>query len=203
MQRKNHDFYKLKAKDLGEAVRIGMTLTAYSAYFKLNWRELFKGDFYYSRMRYGTCYLFVRPFEDHNYEPSDAWFIRMRRYDDGCFYPLEKDDVVAVTWEAYYEKLDRWITKEGVHVAFAMAAADKEMQDNRLAVPEALVPISARIAEMRQKTGLEPRQLASRLGCSISSVVRWENGMIIPTIQQIIKLARILGTTVEYLVNGE
>lgn len=55
------------------------------------------------------------------------------------------------------------------------------------------------IREYRLKAGLSQRKLAAQLGRSKDAVSSWERGQSLPSVPQLMKLAKILGTLAEAL----
>ena len=62
--------------------------------------------------------------------------------------------------------------------------------------------ISIRIQELRKQQNLSQGALAKALGISRQAVSKWENGASVPDMQNLILLAEILDTEVEYLASG-
>ena len=61
---------------------------------------------------------------------------------------------------------------------------------------------SDRIARLRKDRGLNQAQLAKKLGVSVDSVRRWEQGKRSPDVEMLRKIAQVLDTTVSY-ISGE
>ena len=59
------------------------------------------------------------------------------------------------------------------------------------------------IRTLRKRRGLTQEQLAEQLGISVMTVRRWEWGQRTPRAEELQKLAEALGTTTDYLLNGE
>ena len=53
--------------------------------------------------------------------------------------------------------------------------------------------MGAKIRQFREQLGMSQRQLAAALGLDPSAVCLWESGKSVPTIQNLIRLADILG----------
>lgn len=68
------------------------------------------------------------------------------------------------------------------------------MIDNRI--------VGARIARLRQNSGLTQQQLAAITGVSHQAVSKWESGAALPDIQTLLLLTRFFGVTVEQLLEG-
>ncbi len=62
--------------------------------------------------------------------------------------------------------------------------------------------IGERITELRKQQNLSQGQLASALGISRQAVSKWENGITVPDALNMIHLAEILDTDIEYLSTG-
>lgn len=60
-----------------------------------------------------------------------------------------------------------------------------------------------RIAQLRRKKGIKQEELAGMLGISPQAVSKWENDQTCPDVMTLPKLAKILDTTVDYLLSGE
>lgn len=58
---------------------------------------------------------------------------------------------------------------------------------------------SERLRQLRHKQNLSQEELADRVGVHANTVSSWENG-VIPKMQRLQALAKILGTTVTYLL---
>ncbi len=58
------------------------------------------------------------------------------------------------------------------------------------------------IAELRKEKGMTQEELGERLGVNSRSVSRWENGHGMPDISLLLKLAEVLGVTVQELLEG-
>ena len=61
---------------------------------------------------------------------------------------------------------------------------------------------SDRIARLRKNRGLNQTQLAKKLGVSVDSVRRWEQGKRSPDVEMLRNIAQVLDTTVSY-ISGE
>jgi len=62
--------------------------------------------------------------------------------------------------------------------------------------------IGERITELRKQQNLSQGQLASALDISRQAVSKWENGLAVPDALNMIHLAEILDTDIEYLSTG-
>lgn len=60
-----------------------------------------------------------------------------------------------------------------------------------------------RIVQLRRKKGIKQEELAQTLGVSPQAVSKWENDQTCPDVMTLPKLAKLLGTTVDYLLSGE
>ena len=63
--------------------------------------------------------------------------------------------------------------------------------------------LGALITELRKDNGMTQAQLAEKMGVTDKAVSKWERDLSCPDINSIPKLAEILGTTVEQLMQGE
>ncbi len=63
--------------------------------------------------------------------------------------------------------------------------------------------LGALITELRKENGMTQAQLAEKMGVTDKAVSKWERDLSCPDINSIPKLAEILGTTVEQLMQGE
>lgn len=54
-----------------------------------------------------------------------------------------------------------------------------------------------RIRELREAAGMTQADLADRLQVSVPTVSKWENGVIRPSVRNVIQLAEIFGTTMD------
>ncbi|AXK65964.1 XRE family transcriptional regulator [Burkholderia sp. IDO3] len=63
--------------------------------------------------------------------------------------------------------------------------------------------IGTRIRDLRTAKFLTGQQLADVFGISRGSVSEWENGRSKPDSEKLVRLAEVLDTTVEYLLNGD
>ena len=63
--------------------------------------------------------------------------------------------------------------------------------------------IGERIAQLRQENNISQQQLSNALGVSRQAVSKWENDQTSPDTINLIRLADILNTEVEYLATGK
>ena len=63
--------------------------------------------------------------------------------------------------------------------------------------------IGKRIALLRKEKGLTQEELAQHMGVSGQAVSKWENDQTCPDISALPKLARLLGVTVDELLEGK
>lgn len=63
--------------------------------------------------------------------------------------------------------------------------------------------LGKRIAQLRRQKGIKQEELASYLGISAQAVSKWENDQTCPDVMSLPKIAKILDTTVDYLLSGE
>lgn len=66
-----------------------------------------------------------------------------------------------------------------------------------------LIKIGAFIQRKRKENGLTQSQLAERLSVTDRAVSKWENGICLPDADNMLLLCKILGVTVNDLLNGE
>lgn len=60
--------------------------------------------------------------------------------------------------------------------------------------------IAKKIKELRAEKGLSQAQLAKKIGCSQSMIVRWEKCECEPTASNIVKLAAAFDCSTDYLL---
>ena len=60
-----------------------------------------------------------------------------------------------------------------------------------------------KMRELRKKKKNTQSELAEIIGVSLKTIQRWENGERQPRADELAKLAEALGTTTDYLLNGE
>ena len=63
--------------------------------------------------------------------------------------------------------------------------------------------IGKRIAALRKEKGLTQEELATHMGVSPQAVSKWENDQTCPDISALPRLARLLGVTVDELLEGK
>ena len=63
--------------------------------------------------------------------------------------------------------------------------------------------IGKRIAALRKEKGLTQEELAGHMGVSPQAVSKWENDQTCPAISALPKLARLLGVSVDELLEGK
>ena len=63
--------------------------------------------------------------------------------------------------------------------------------------------IGKRIAHLRKEKGLTQEELAGRMGISPQAVSKWENDQTCPDISALPKLSKLLGVTVDELLEGK
>ena len=61
--------------------------------------------------------------------------------------------------------------------------------------------LSEKLQNLRRAAGLSQEQLAERLGVTRQAVSKWETGEGKPDIDNLLPLAKLLGTTVDYLLD--
>lgn len=62
--------------------------------------------------------------------------------------------------------------------------------------------VSERISELRKQKGISQAQLANAMSVSRQAVSKWETGQSLPDSLNLIRLADILDTNIEYLTTG-
>ena len=62
--------------------------------------------------------------------------------------------------------------------------------------------VGERIAELRKEQNISQGELARSMGVSRQAVSKWENGLSSPDTLNLIRLAEVLETDVEYLATG-
>lgn len=62
--------------------------------------------------------------------------------------------------------------------------------------------VGQRIAELRNERKISQNQLAAAMGVSRQAVSKWENGQSTPDAMNLIRLADVLNSDVEYLTTG-
>ena len=60
-----------------------------------------------------------------------------------------------------------------------------------------------KLAEIRKKKGLNQAVIAEACGVAQSAVAMWENGAATPRVDRLIKIAEILGCSVDELLSDE
>ena len=60
--------------------------------------------------------------------------------------------------------------------------------------------IAQRIVELREEKGWTQGELAKKVGVHFRSVGRWERGEALPGAEDVMKLAKVLGVTADYLL---
>jgi transcriptional regulator with XRE-family HTH domain len=66
-----------------------------------------------------------------------------------------------------------------------------------------MTDLGKRILELRKKNNFSQTELASKVGVSYAQIGRYETKSTQPPAEVIRKIADILGTTVDYLINGD
>lgn len=66
-----------------------------------------------------------------------------------------------------------------------------------------IIIANKRINELRTRSGMSQTELANRLGVTRSSVNAWEMGISIPSVQNLVEIAQIFHTSVDYLLGIE
>ena len=60
-----------------------------------------------------------------------------------------------------------------------------------------------RLKELRKEKKLTARDLAEKLSVHDSTIIRWENGTMVPTIDKLYELSAFFGVTADYLLGLE
>ncbi len=63
--------------------------------------------------------------------------------------------------------------------------------------------IGERIYELRKSKGLSQEDLAEQLGVSRQSVSKWETGAVVPDTENALKMSKIFGVTIDFLLTGQ
>lgn len=63
--------------------------------------------------------------------------------------------------------------------------------------------IGQNIANYRKKADMTQAELAEKLNVSVQAISKWENDVSHPDIERIGRLARVLNTSAEQIINGE
>ncbi|CAM3505626.1 DNA-binding helix-turn-helix protein [Streptococcus pluranimalium] len=59
---------------------------------------------------------------------------------------------------------------------------------------------ASRLKELRKKHGLTQKEIAKLIGISQSSYSNWENGNREPSLENVVRLAKLFGVTTDYLL---
>lgn len=59
---------------------------------------------------------------------------------------------------------------------------------------------ASRLKELRKKHGLTQKEIAKLIGISQSSYSNWENGNTEPSLENVVRLAKLFGFTTDYLL---
>lgn len=70
-------------------------------------------------------------------------------------------------------------------------------------LPPELRVIGQRAHDIREGKGLTQKELARQLGINATQVSRFEKGERMPQLQTVLRLCRVLGAPVGYVVGGE
>jgi len=63
--------------------------------------------------------------------------------------------------------------------------------------------IGNRIKELRYNKGIKVRDIVENIGVSENSVMKWQRGDCLPSMDNLYLLCKMLGTTMEYVIAGE
>ena len=61
----------------------------------------------------------------------------------------------------------------------------------------------SRLKELRKEKKLSARELAEKLSVHDSTIIRWENGTMMPTIDKLYEITAFFGVTADYLLGLE
>jgi len=61
----------------------------------------------------------------------------------------------------------------------------------------------SRLKELRKEKKLSARELAEKLSVHDSTIIRWENGTMLPTIDKLYELAAFFGVSADFLLGLE
>ena len=84
----------------------------------------------------------------------------------------------------------------GVIKATIEPVKGRQEEDDDMQIGE----IGKGIAEKRKQAGLSQEELAKRLGLTRQAISRWESGAALPTVDNLVELARVLGVSVDELL---
>lgn len=84
------------------------------------------------------------------------------------------------------------------HLRFPVSSITDEMLRSQNA---GLPMIGARIRKFREERGMTRAELADALGCVMPTIQRWESGTRIPDIPMFMSIAKVLGVTMDDLIN--
>jgi transcriptional regulator with XRE-family HTH domain len=65
-----------------------------------------------------------------------------------------------------------------------------------------LIAVGKRIRRARRSAGLSQEELARKIGCRAQTISRYERGSYPPSFDAIDGIARVCGTTADYIVRG-
>lgn len=60
-----------------------------------------------------------------------------------------------------------------------------------------------RLKELREQSGMSLSTLGAKLGVNHSTIVRWESGKMLPSIEHLYNIAVLFGVSSDYLVGLE
>lgn len=61
---------------------------------------------------------------------------------------------------------------------------------------------SKRLKSLRQESGFTQQEVADKIGINRGSYSNWENGKREPTLENVVKLAKLFKTTTDFLLGG-
>lgn len=62
---------------------------------------------------------------------------------------------------------------------------------------------SERLRELRLDKKLSAKSLGLKIGVSDSTIIRWENGTMLPTIDNLYNICKFFGVSADYLIGIE
>lgn len=65
------------------------------------------------------------------------------------------------------------------------------------------IDMSARLVELRKKTGYSQEKVSEVLGVTRQAISKWENGQGLPEANNLLELSRLYHVSVDYLLTGE
>ncbi|MXQ49638.1 helix-turn-helix domain-containing protein [Streptococcus pneumoniae] len=59
---------------------------------------------------------------------------------------------------------------------------------------------ASRLKELRKKHGLTQQELADKVGTNRVNITKWETGRTEPSLENVVRLAKLFGVTTDYLL---